>query len=220
MPVNPFDKLAHRYDAWFDSPKGRAVFLAEVRSLRCLTKAAPRPWLEVGVGTGRFAEALRVDEGIDPSPSVLQLAVGRGIRARLGDGEHLPYSDDSFGCVFLIVTICFLTDPLKALQECARVLKRHGCVIIGLVPADSPWGKLYARKGTEGHPFYTPAKFYTCDQVIQMARKAGFMLKEAASCLLAPPDMPLGEAAASQQGIIKGAGFAAMRFVLSKQKER
>ena len=49
----PFERLADRYDAWFETGKGRLVFQVEAKCLRDLLEEAPRPWLEVGVGTGR-----------------------------------------------------------------------------------------------------------------------------------------------------------------------
>jgi len=216
MTDNPFDNLAARYDAWFDSLKGQAVFPLEVECVRRVAEHAPRPWLEVGVGTGRFAEALGIDEGIDPSAAVLALAADRGLRTRLGRAEALPYPDSAFGCAFLIVTFCFLDDPAKALHECARVLAKDGSLIVGLVPADSPWGKLYAHKASEGHPFYKVAKFYTCDEAIQLAQQAGLGLDEAASCLLTPPDIFVPGSEAPKQGIVKDAGFVAIRFTLSE----
>ncbi len=53
-----FDRLAGGYDAWYDGPAGMAVFPSEVARLRPLLAGLPRPWAEIGVGTGRFAAAL------------------------------------------------------------------------------------------------------------------------------------------------------------------
>ena len=58
--TNPFDKLAQRYDRWFDSTRGRAIFEAEVVCLRELIPDRAGRWLEIGVGTGRFVEALGI----------------------------------------------------------------------------------------------------------------------------------------------------------------
>jgi SAM-dependent methyltransferase len=44
-----FDREAVRYDAWFDSPEGRALFQSEVEAVRLLLKDLPGPVLEVGV---------------------------------------------------------------------------------------------------------------------------------------------------------------------------
>ncbi len=53
-----FDSQAVRYDAWYDTPTGAAAFADELVALRPLLTGLPRPWLEVGLGTGRFAAAL------------------------------------------------------------------------------------------------------------------------------------------------------------------
>ncbi|MCK5806545.1 MAG: class I SAM-dependent methyltransferase, partial [Lentisphaeria bacterium] len=107
----PFEQLAERYDAWFDTERGARVFRVEAQCIGDLLVDRPRPWLEVGVGTGRFAAMLHVDEGVDPSSAVLRFASQRGIRTSVGKAEDLPYADHRFGAVVLVVTICFLKDP-------------------------------------------------------------------------------------------------------------
>lgn len=55
-----FDERVDRYDARYDSPGGRALLFAEVDCIRPLLVQFPGHCLEIGVGTGRFAEALGV----------------------------------------------------------------------------------------------------------------------------------------------------------------
>ena len=74
-----FQREADRYDAWFDSEHGGALFGSEVRCLQQVSAGLPRPWLEVGVGTGRFAESLEVDIGVDPAIRALRYAARRGV---------------------------------------------------------------------------------------------------------------------------------------------
>ncbi len=208
----PFARHTAQYDAWFDSAEGRRIFDLETACIRSLLADSPRPWLEVGVGTGRFAEALEIDEGLDPCPAVLRYAGRRGIRTRCGSAEALPYENGSFGTAMLIVTLCFLDDPVSALAECRRVLREDGNILVGLVPKDSPWGLAYARKGTEGHPFYAAAKFYTARQVVGIAEQAGFYLNRAASCLFKGPDQPVEKHERFKERVVKGAGFVGMLF--------
>jgi len=208
----PFEQLADRYDRWFDSEKGGRIFRVEAQCIRDLLVGVSRPWLEVGVGTGRFAAALHVDEGVDPSPAVLMYALRRGIRSEMGEAEALPYEDDYFGVAILIVTICFLQSPVKALSECHRVLRSDGSLVIGLVPKDSPWGEAYATKGLHGHPFYSVATFYTCREMIRMANQTGFFLEDARSCLLKGPRANVERYERPREDIVQGAGFVCMRF--------
>jgi ubiquinone/menaquinone biosynthesis C-methylase UbiE len=209
-----FDRLANEYDRWFDLEESRPLFETETACLRDLMGEGGTGWLEVGVGTGRFAQALGVEDGIDPSAAMLEFAARRGIRTKQGSGEALPYQDASFNGVLMALTLCFVDDPRQVLRECARVLRDEGHLVVGFVPSDSPWGQHYHRKGREGNPFYSQAQFFTCDQVVQMAASAGFDLDRAASCLLSPPDEPLD--ASRREGIVKDAGFVAMRFVRTR----
>ena len=66
--------------------------------------------LEIGVGTGRFAEALKIRYGVDPAPKMLELARPRGIDTVLGYAEKLPFHNDTFDSVFMITTLCFVQD--------------------------------------------------------------------------------------------------------------
>jgi len=208
----PFDQLAQRYDDWFDSPEGAAIFAVEVECIRPLLEDVSRPWLEIGVGTGRFAEALGIDEGLDPAPTVLEMAKKRSVRTRIGRAEQMPYENASFGGLLMVVTICFLDDPPAALRECARVVSDGGALIVGLVPATSAWGEHYAHQASEGHPFYSHAKFYTCGEVIELASAVGLELEAAMSCLFTPPGTAVNSDEPPREGVFEGAGFAAMRF--------
>jgi ubiquinone/menaquinone biosynthesis C-methylase UbiE len=210
---NPFDDASEEYDAWFESPKGRIIFAEEVACLRRLMPVTTGRWLEVGTGTGRFAMTLGVKDGVDPSAPMLAVAARRGIRAVQAAGEWLPYADQCFNGVLMATTLCFLSDPVRTLQECHRVLRDVGRLVLGLIPADSPWGQLYLQKGREGHPMYSTATFYVCNEVIRLATGAGFDLYGAFSGLLMPPDSPeRADPAEPRMGIVKDAGFVAIAF--------
>jgi SAM-dependent methyltransferase len=171
---SPFDELAKEYDAWYDG-EGSRIFINEVQAFQPLLPALPRPWLEIGVGSGRFAQALGIDTGIDPSVKLVEIARNRGVKASLGRGEEQIFDAESFGTVFLIVTLCFLDSPLKVLKEAKRILIPRGKLVIGLVFKESPWGKLYQQKKEEGHRFYKYARFYSCTEVVKLMFRAGFM---------------------------------------------
>ena len=115
MSPSVFDTLAERYDAWFDTPRGSAIFVAE---LACVRKLMPRDtsgWIEVGVGSGRFAAPLGIREGVDPSSPMLQKAAARGIKTIAAEAENLPYASRSLQGILLVVTLCFLRERVKVL---------------------------------------------------------------------------------------------------------
>jgi len=207
-----FDEHAARYDAWFESDRGRALFESEVRCLRRLSNRLPRPWLEVGVGTGRFAQALGVDVGVEPALRALRLAARRGVQAVAALGEALPFPDHAFGTVFVIVTICFADDPEGLLREARRVVPPNGGVVLGIVPAESPWGRFYAAKGRRGHLFYSPARFFSLSELQGLAYAAGLRFERAASTLFQPPEARRLRIENPKRGVRARASFVSLLY--------
>ena len=71
---------------------------------------------------------------------------------------YLPFADDSFDFILLVIVLCFLNDPLQALPRTTRVLKSQGRPIIGMIDPNSPLGKFYERH-KERSRFYRQARF-------------------------------------------------------------
>jgi SAM-dependent methyltransferase len=207
-----FERLAARYDAWYEGPAGAVVFPAEVACLQPLLEGLPRPWAEIGVGSGRFAAALGVDVGLDPAAAPLALAASRGIHAIRGVGERLPLRSGAFGALLIVVTVCFADDPAALLAEARRVTRDDGAVVLGEVFAESAWGRFYQRKGAAGHPFYSAARFLTRDETLTLVNGAGLRVVTARSTLCQPPsDTPApGPACDGEAG---AAGFVCWRTV-------
>jgi SAM-dependent methyltransferase len=202
---SPFEALADKYDSWYDG-KGRLVFEIELAVLRPLLAELPKPWLEVGVGTGRFAQALGIPLGVDPSPALLEKARQRGIEVLYGEGEELVFRAGSFGTVFLLTTWEFLNDPLKVLRECRRVLKVGGRLVNAFLDRDGKWGASYAARGRQGHPLFSRAHFDTFEDVKRLTEQAGFVVSKTVSTLFQGP----GEFVAMEEarpGFVRGASF-------------
>jgi ubiquinone/menaquinone biosynthesis C-methylase UbiE len=211
--TEPFDEIAEAYDRWYDEPEGSAILEAELACLRQVVGDFDGRWLEVGVGTGRFASNLGIGEGIDPSGEMLRLASARGIQAKPGKAESLPHGKDEFDGVLMALALCFIQDAKQALRECRRVLLPEGTLLLGVVPADSPWGEAYAAKKAAGHPVYRHAIFRTMAETIRLAEEAGFVLQQTASTLVWPPDAPPESEPRVEDGNDRKAGFSALRFI-------
>ncbi|MBI4827106.1 MAG: methyltransferase domain-containing protein [Nitrospirae bacterium] len=208
--VDAFDKYAEDYDEWFDSAEGKVLFKLEAASARLLMKGLEHPFLEIGAGTGRFAEALGIEYGIDPSKEVLKIAEMRGIKAETASGEKLPFKDESFGGVLILFTLCFVENPEKVISEAKRVLKTGGGLIVGIINRESLWGKLYAVKKAEGHPIYKHATFYSVNDIKDIIEKAGLSVDSYASTLCQPPsEKPVKEVINNR--LVKNAGFICIR---------
>ena len=182
-----FERNALEYDHWFDLDKGQALFALELACLKSIKQNLAGLWLEVGVGSGRFAQALAIQHGIDPSSAMVKLAQGRGIDAQVAYGESLPCPASTFDGVLMVCTICFVENAAKVLKECARVLKPDGHLLIGFLPTDSIWGQFHSLRGKTGHDYYGSAKFFTQAELEALAADAGLGLKLATGCELPPP---------------------------------
>ena len=207
-----FDAIAEAYDRWYEAPEGRVIFEAELKCVRSLCQHCQGRWLEVGVGTGRFASSLGVAEGIDPSSRMLEIAARRGIKTYQGRAEALPFPDSTFNGVLLALALCFVADPQQALKECHRALGPKGLLLLGIIPADSPWGREYERKKAEGHPVYAQARFLASSEIVALVESAGFDLQDAASTLFWKPSEARQPQPRVETGIVSEAGFLGLLF--------
>ncbi len=208
-----FDEYAERYDAWYDSAMGRALLSTEVKCIRHLVESFPRPYLDVGVGTGRFAQALGIEYGLDPSVRALQGARRRSIKAVLAVGEEIPFKDACFGAALMAFTLCFVTNPGRVMQEIRRVLVPAGGLVLGLLPKGTPWADFYAQRGVEGHPLYRTAHFYTREEVEALLSQAGFRVGAYRSTLFQKPGLETYREERPVDGYIPGAGFVGIAAV-------
>ncbi len=100
--------------------------------------------LEIGFGGGYLINKIAATQipsfiaGIDPSIDVLQIGnkkfnrqIKQGyIELQQASGESLPYSDRFFNKICTVNTIYFWSDPKSVLEECDRVLKPNGKLVI------------------------------------------------------------------------------------------
>ncbi len=205
---NPFDLIAQDYDAWFEG-EGKLIFSIESHCLRELLPLLPAPRLEIGVGTGRFAEAIGIDCGLDPSARALAVIKSQDVNRVQAMGEKTPFIKGAFGTVALITTFCFISSGEKVLGEANRVLRHDGKIIMGQILKDSPWGKLYESKKAEGHPVYRTATFKSYENVVAMLEKAGFTIERVVSTLFQPPDA-VKDFEYTREGYSAKAGFVAV----------
>ncbi len=168
--IEIFERYAQEYDEWFDA--NRFAYESEVQALK---KFVPKnsKGLEVGVGTGRFAVPLGIRVGVEPAKAMADIARKRGIEVYEAKAEKLPFDDSSFDFVLIVVTICFVQNPMQALREAKRVLKPGGYIIIGMIDKESFLGKLYESKKKESK-FYRHANFYSTRQVLDWLKQLEF----------------------------------------------
>ncbi|MCZ2846074.1 MAG: class I SAM-dependent methyltransferase [Candidatus Bathyarchaeota archaeon] len=167
-----FDKNVEAYEAWYDNyPE---VFHSELAAIREQFSKLPEEitGIEVGLGTGRFSEALGIKEGIEPSEEMAKKAIKRGVEIMKGVAEKLPYSDLHFDFV-LFVTICHLNNLKLALKEAYRVLKPGGSIIITFLDKEQAIAKHYEEKRHRS-TFFKNATYYSVSRVEELLKEAKF----------------------------------------------
>jgi SAM-dependent methyltransferase len=133
-----FEHATDRYDAWYDTPRGRRVERAERALLDWLLGQAPaaRSLLDVGCGTGRFTAWLAGRRlqvfGLDRSPAMLAALRKRhrGLPAILGDAHRLPLRAGAVDLTLLATALEFLAEPHGALAEAVRVSRRGVLLLV------------------------------------------------------------------------------------------
>jgi len=135
------EKYWSRFSSTFDENQEYVVgknFLAEVKiNLNNLSNLGEV--LELGCGTGYFTESI-VKNAIHVFATDLSGELLEKARERLGDNDKITFQKENcystsfksekFDTVFMANLIHVIEDPSKVLQECFRVLKDDGLIII------------------------------------------------------------------------------------------
>jgi SAM-dependent methyltransferase len=99
-----------------------------------IVAAEPRRVLEVGPGPGEVSERMRREldaevVAIDVSARMVELARSRGVDARIGDVQQLPFDEGEFDLVVAAWVLFHLPDLNRGLAEIARVLVPGGRLV-------------------------------------------------------------------------------------------
>lgn len=102
--------------------------------LEALREISPVRVLEVGPGKGELAERMVRELGadvvaVDQSERMVELARTRGVNARLGDVQELPFADESFDACVAAWMLYHVPDLHRGLSELARVLRPAGRLV-------------------------------------------------------------------------------------------
>ncbi len=174
MRNNPFDLYTSEYENWFK--ENYKVFQSELIALKQVIPT-DKKGLEIGIGSGIFAEKLGIKFGIDPSERMLELARKRNLKVDYGLAENLIYPNNSFDFAVFITSICFIQNPLQALQEAYRVIKQNGDLIIAFIDKESLLGKILTAEKDKSK-FYKTANFYSVKEIISLIESCNFVISD------------------------------------------
>jgi SAM-dependent methyltransferase len=177
---DPFETHYEEYDAWFDAHAD--LYESELLAIQSLLPERRGRWLEVGVGSGRFASRLGIEWGVEPAAGIARLATARGIHVLRGTAQALPLDNDSVDVLFLISVLCFVEDLDLTLREACRVLVPGGHAIVALIPKESTLGRLYSAKGIADR-FFARATLHEVAEVVASLERAGLRTEKAVQTL-------------------------------------
>ncbi|MDD1693915.1 MAG: methyltransferase domain-containing protein [Methanoregula sp.] len=130
-----YNSVADTYDHHYDHPRGRNY---HNHISNFLIKALPEKGdlLDIGCGTGLFVEKYirhgGTAVGLDISRKMTAQARHRcsGCEFAEGNGETLPFRDNSFDAVSSLLVFSYVRDPETMLSESCRVLRPGGAIAI------------------------------------------------------------------------------------------
>ncbi|HET6625127.1 MAG TPA: methyltransferase domain-containing protein [Nocardioidaceae bacterium] len=179
----------------------------------------PRRILEVGCGTGGFAQRLAAENpatavvATDRSPRLVELAAKRGVDAAVADVQHLPFGDAELDVVVAMWMLYHVPDLDLALHEVRRVL-RPGGVFVAVTNGEDHLAQLLAEAG--GGPMITQFSSENGGEVLarhfdevrrdDVATRAVFESHAEARAYLATFDEVLAERLPTYQGPREYAG--------------
>ncbi len=204
-----FHERAKEYDSWFNNS---LLFDIEIAAVRALAIPVESPALEIGIGSGRFAEALGSGFGIDPALAALHIASSRDIAVCQAIGEKLPFCNDSIARISIFFTLCFIENPQKTICESYRVMQNAAHLILGFVPATGQWGKNLQQKKENRHPFYEHARFFTVKEVKSLLEEQGLTPVSSVSTLFQTPG-EVNRLESPRPGTDETAGFVVVAAV-------
>lgn len=136
-------------ETWYNSQQNQLVKSRQGQLLLDLLKPLSRDSiLDIGCGTGEILSFLTEHKnfqltGIDPSPYMLDIAkqkLGNRVSLHRESAENLPFEDNTFHHSLLINSLEFVDDPVKAIEEAARVAKDR--LFIGALNRYTVQGKI------------------------------------------------------------------------------
>ena len=219
MPLDDPEHVREQY-ACEDNLQARRDLYEEVSGpnardvlWQTLVEWEPAQVLEVGGGPGELAERMQLELGakvrfVDISPRMVELARERGIDARVGDVQALPFADGEFDTVVAAWMLYHVPNIDLGLAEIARVLRTGGALIAvtnsvhhlgelrDLIGAPSGWKLTFSRENGEDllRPHFAHVERFDMESVVTVRTReklVAYRASMAAGTLPVPAEVAL-----------------------------
>ncbi|MDM8000061.1 MAG: methyltransferase domain-containing protein [Dehalococcoidia bacterium] len=207
---------------WADSDAG-AKLCAEILNIASLK--GDETALDAACGSGlllqALAEALPNGRaiGVDCSPAMVRLSQAKLARLKNGraavmysEGADLIFKASAFDVVFCMLGLYHFSNPLAALKEMKRVLKKGGRLVLCEyeAPADPELRATLTESFQLAHPGY---RFYTGPELYALVSEAGLSRQRSATQRFTFDEHGIG-------GLPLGVHFFETRFMLQKRGDQ
>ncbi len=193
-----FRDLAASYDAWYQTPSGAFAHAVERDAVLALADLKPgERAFDIGCGTGIYTlelarKGLRVI-GLDPSMDMMTIAREKFREAGLaglwvcGSAEALPFRSQSADLALAVTSLCFVSQPDRAVAEMRRVIAPDGRVVLGELNRWSSWALVRRLKGLVADTVYNRAHFWSRRELAHLLERNGLAPRAARIVLHIPP---------------------------------
>ncbi len=122
-------------------------------AFQAVAEVRPRRVLEVGAGEGELAERIVQELGaelvaVDQSERMVEIQRSKGLEARVGDVQELPFGDREFDVAVAAWMLFHVADLDRGLAELARVLKSTGR-LVAVTNSTDHFQELWERAASE-----------------------------------------------------------------------
>ena len=181
--------------------------------------------LDVAVGTGCLLQILAEVQpdvhaiGVDRSAGMVRLAQTKLVKGKTGhaaaihlEGEDFIFKGAAFDVVFCVLGLYHFSDPLAALKEMKRVLKKGGRLVLCEyeAPADPGLRATLTESFRVAHPAY---RFYTGPELYALIADAGLSRERSATERFTFDQHGVG-------GMPMGVQFFETRFMLERRGDQ
>ena len=207
MSIELFDPIAEGYDKWYETEIGRVADQVERELAFQFFQPLGPKILEIGCGTGQYTTKL-AEQGyqitaVDISEKMMAQAqekitnLGYQVKWLKADITQTMDQLEHYQGILSMSAFEFIPNPEEMLASLFEHLEPKGCLVIGVIAAESSWGEFYRSKAkTKPESVFAHARLYTEAEIRQW--KVGGRL-ELGKALYFPPEVSSAEQALTME---------------------